>query len=76
MDTSGYKGWWPMRFFEGKKNGQMTGQEGFRNVMNGEECKPKDGWDGEPPYPTGDLHCRHVSGAYRRNYDLIDWEKN
>lgn len=63
MDTSGFKGWWPMRFFEGKgPGGQMQGQEGFRNVLTGQEFKPESGWDGEPPCPTGDLGCaRHAS---------------
>lgn len=76
MDTSGYKGWWPVRFFDGKKSGQMTGSEGFRNVLNGQEVQPEQGWDGEPPYPTGELsNVRHVSPAYRRNYDLIEWER-
>jgi hypothetical protein len=76
MDTSGYKGWWPVKFFEGKKDGKMTGSEGFRNVVNGEECQPEKGWDGEPPYPTGELsNVRHVSDAYRHGYDRIQWER-
>lgn len=79
MDTSGYGGWWPVKFFTGKgPGGQMQGQEGFRNVVNGQEIKPEDGWSTrELPYPTGDLsNCRHVSEAYRRNYDLIDWGRS
>jgi hypothetical protein len=75
MDTSGFNGWWPVKFFTGKKDGQMVGTEGFRNVMNGEECRPQKGWNGEPPYPTGDLHCRHTSRAYRDGYDRINWNQ-
>lgn len=77
LDTAGYGGWAPMRFFEGKgPDGQKMGREGFRNVVNGQEVKPEEGWNGEPPYPTGDLaNCRHVSSKYRRGYDQIDWNK-
>lgn len=78
-DTSGYKGWWPVRFFTGKgPDGQMQGQDGFRNVVNGQEVKPENGWNArELPYPTGDnANCRHVSAAYRHNYDQIDWGKS
>jgi hypothetical protein len=76
QDTSGYKGWWPMKFYEGKNpDGTQKGTEGFRNVENGQEVSPENGWNGSPPYPTGDLSsCRHVSDAYRHNYDLINWE--
>ena len=76
MDTSGFNGWWPVKFFDGKKGGQPVGTEGFRNVVNGEECRPEKGWDGDPPYPTGDLaHCRHTSHAYRDGYDRINWNQ-
>lgn len=79
LDTNGYNGWAEMKFFEGKgPNGEMRGVEGFRNVANGEEFKPEEGWSTrELPYPTGDLsNCRHVSTAYRLGYDRIQWEKN
>ncbi len=74
--TAGYEGWAPVQFFMGKgRDGQRIGREGFRNVVNGEECKPEKGWDGEPPYPTGDLSTvRHASDAYRRGYEEIRWE--
>ena len=77
-ETAGFAGWAPVKFFDGKgPDGAMKGTEGFRNVVNGEECKPEKGWDGEPPYPTGDMsNCRHVSSKYRQNFDSINWGKN
>lgn len=77
QDTSGYRGWWPMKFFEGKNpDGTKKGTEGFRNVENGQEVRPENGWNGEPPYPTGDLaSCRHVSKKYRQGYEQINWNK-
>jgi len=73
--TAGYQGWKEVKFFEGKDpDGKMTGSEGFRNIVDGREFIPENGWDGEPPYPTGEP-CRCASGAYRRNYDLIEWER-
>jgi len=72
IKTSGYEGWAPMKFFEGKgPDGELRGTEGFRNVVNGEECRPEKGWDGEPPYPTGDLTVRHASDAYRQGWERI-----
>jgi hypothetical protein len=78
LETTGFGGWAPVKFFDGKApDGSMRGTEGFRNVVNGQEVRPRQGWSGEPPYPTGDLsNCRHVSDKYRQNYDLIDWEKD
>jgi hypothetical protein len=74
--TYGFEGWKEVKFHDGKgTDGQMQGREGFRNVVNGEEFIPEKGWDGEPPYPTGELNCRHVSTLYRQNYDQIQWEK-
>lgn len=79
LETSGYKGWWEVRQYLGKdKNGVKQGKEVFRNMVTGEIFDPGErGWNGEPPYPTGDLaSCRHVSDAYRRNYELIVWDKD
>ena len=74
-DTSGFAGWKEVKFFEGKgPHGEMTGRDGFRNIVTGEECKPEKGWDGEPPCPTGDLAIvRHNSALYRENFEKIDW---
>lgn len=71
-ETSGYKGWKEVVYHEGKVNGQMVGREGFRNVINGQEFVPEGGWNGSPPYPTGDLtNCRHISDAYRQGWNRI-----
>lgn len=79
LETGGFKGWWEVRQYLGKdKNGVKQGKEVFRNMVTGEIHDPGEkGWDGEPPYPTGDLaNCRHISEAYRRNYDLIIWDRD
>jgi hypothetical protein len=63
-NTSGFKGWKEVNFFEGKKDGRMTGRQGYRNVTNGQEFIPEKGWDADPPYPTGELACsRHITGG-------------
>jgi len=74
-NTSGFNGWKEVKAFEGKdKDGQMVGDEGFRNIVTGQLYRPRDGWNGEPPAPTGDLACvRHVSDAYRKGYEGIKW---
>jgi hypothetical protein len=78
VETDGYKGWWPVKFYEGKNpDGSVKTSEGFKNVLNNQEVTPREGWNGAPPYPTGDLsNCRHVSEAYRRNYESINWERS
>jgi hypothetical protein len=75
-ETAGYKGWAEVNFFEGKtKDGQMVGNQGFRNIITGQDYRPENGWDGEPPAPTGDLaNVRHVSDAYREGYERIKWQ--
>jgi hypothetical protein len=71
-DTSGYKGWVPAYFHEGK--GRPS--EGFKNVLTNEEVRPAKGHNGEPPYPTGEVaSIRHASDAYRRGWDQIRWDK-
>lgn len=73
--TAGYEGWKEVRFFEGKdREGNMIAQEGFRNIQNGEDFKPEEGWNGAPPYRTGELNM-HVSSLYRKHYDEIRWDK-
>jgi len=66
-----------MREFTGKApDGSMQGREIFRNVTNGQVAAPAEGWNGEPPYPTGDLpNCRHISMRYRENFDQIRWNQ-
>lgn len=72
-DTSGYKGWWPMKFFEGKDCfGVPQTSEGFKNVLTGQEVMPEKGHNGEPPCPTGDLATvRHSSDAYKAGWERI-----
>lgn len=75
-ETSGHKGWAEVKVFEGKtQDGQMVGDEGFRNIETGEMVRPRGGWNGEPPRPTGDLACvRHYpSPGFRKGYDGIKW---
>ncbi|MDI6752760.1 MAG: hypothetical protein QME78_00010 [Thermodesulfobacteriota bacterium] len=73
VETSGYGGWAPMKFFDGKApDGSMKGTEGFRNVVNGQEVRPEKGWNDSPPYPTGDLaSTRHASDKYREGWERI-----
>lgn len=87
LETAGYKGWWPMKKITGRdEHGNFKYREVFVNMARmreGQPCSrrfetfaPEEGWNGEPPYPTGESgSCRRVSEAYRRNYDLIRWEK-
>lgn len=78
ISTMGYRGWWPMMKAIGKgRDGKMKGKEVFRNMVTGETFDPGEkGWDGSPPYPTGDLgNIRHVSKAYRENYGKINWHR-
>lgn len=78
LPTSGYKGWLPLKFREGKSvDGTVRYSEGWKNVNDGYEHIPEEGHNGEPPYPTGDMPCvRHyASEAFRRNYDQIRWNK-
>lgn len=76
MDTAGYKGWIPLKFFESKRlDGTPKTTEGFRNVLTGQEVMPEKGHNGDPPAPTGDTgHIRHSSGAYKQNYEQIRWD--
>ena len=54
---------------------RTVGRQGYRNIVNGEACIPETGWDGAPPYATGDLApSRHNSDLYRQNYDQIRWD--
>lgn len=78
VETSGHKGWWPVKFYEGRNpDGSTKTSEGFKNVLTNQEVIPREGWNGEPPGPTGDLsNCRHVSEKYRQGYDLINWERS
>jgi len=78
LRTGGYEGWWPVKEFLGKTRDGQTKiyRESFRNMENGQVFHDaQKGWDGEPPYPTGDIAHIRPSDAFRANYDLINWEK-
>lgn len=69
-DISGFGGWYPMRRLTGrviKEDGTKVEQteEVFANVVSGHIYQDKEkGWDGEPPWATGDLaHLRHGMGG-------------
>ena len=65
LNTAGYEGWWPMRIATAKTGpGEFASKEVFRNMATGEVHEPENGWNGEPPSPTGDLaHVRHGMGG-------------
>ncbi|MDI6754726.1 MAG: hypothetical protein QME78_10085 [Thermodesulfobacteriota bacterium] len=72
-ETSGYKGWWPMKVFTGTgSDGEPQGQECFKSVVDGKLVIPEKGWDDSPPYPTGDLaSVRYPSDKYREGWERI-----
>lgn len=82
LEESGYRGWWPIKVHVGKgQDGKLAGPEGFRNMFNGQVVVPEKGWNGEPPYATGDSGCvKTASDQYRENYDRIfgspPWERS
>ncbi|MDI6854407.1 MAG: hypothetical protein QME75_12480 [Deltaproteobacteria bacterium] len=71
LETSGYRGWWPMRRITGRDaQGNFKFVECFVNMARTRGRKfetvcPEDGWNGEPPYPTGELTAtaRHGGGS-------------
>ena len=63
LETSGYKGWWPMIEMTGRKRSAdgrriQVGREVIRNMVTGETVE---GWDSIPPCPTGETpaNVRH-----------------
>jgi hypothetical protein len=76
VETHGHKAWWEMREFMGQDgDGIKQSREVFRNMATGEVHAPEEGWNGEPPAPSGDLaQVRHNSDLYRENYDRIRWD--
>lgn len=75
-ETSGYRGWRPLRQITGQdESGNPESVQVFRNILTGEIHRDwGKGWNGSPPYPTGELNM-HTSDAFRKNYDLIRWDK-
>lgn len=69
LETSGYKGWWPMLEHKGRRVGvdgsrTQVGQPVLRNMLTGEICATEKGWDAEPPSPTGELLASVRHPAY------------
>ena len=67
-NTSGYKGWMPVLFSNGKGR---PPSEGFKNVLTNQEFRPPEGFNGEPPCPTGEPIPMHSTEAYRSGWDRI-----
>jgi len=67
-DVSGYRGWMPTNFHEGKDaSGRIITTPGFKNVLTDQEITGS-----EPPCPTGDLACvRHSGDAFREGWERI-----
>lgn len=79
MPESGYKRWREHTFFEGwNKDGTVKYREGWRNLLTDQEWTPPEGWNGEPPaHDHGDLaNISHYGDQYRKNYDLIRWDRD
>jgi len=70
-DTSGYRGWMPVYFSNGKGR---PPSEGFKNVLTNQEFRPPEGHNGEPPCPTGEIISYRPSDAYSAGWDRI-WGK-
>jgi len=69
--TSGYRGWMPVLFSNGKG---CRPSEGYKNVLTNEECRPPGGHNDAPPGPTGEVIPVHSTDAYREGWDRI-WGK-
>lgn len=68
LESSGYRGWWPMLQTTGRKilaDGRRVkvGQEVLRNMQTGEVVVSDKGWNAEPPRPSGDVDAsvRHLA---------------
>lgn len=69
LETSGYKGWWPMLMNVGRRvspDGRrvQVGREVLRNMVTGEIVATEEGWNAEPPAPTGELSASSRHPAY------------
>lgn len=82
LQTSGYKKYWPMRAFEGRRpDGSKITSEVFRDMTTGEIHRPVDqdgklaGWNGSPPpLPPGEKPVQGNSEEYSERYDLVKWD--
>ena len=73
LPTSGYKAWIPCQFKDGTAQ-RRPPQQGYKNAITNEEYTPPGGWNDPPPGLTGEK-IRTPSDEYRKNYDLIAWER-
>ena len=81
IETSGYKKYWPVKAFEGKRpDGSKITSEVYRDMTTGEIHRPMDadgnltGWNGSPPeIESGGKMPEKNSDLYRKNYNLIKW---
>jgi hypothetical protein len=72
-DTAGHKAWIPCLLKDGT-HGKRPPQESYKNAITNEEYTPPRGWNDPPPGLTGEK-VRTPSDEYRRNYELIRWER-
>lgn len=67
-----------MEFCGKDREGRKLVKFGFRNMVNGEfHCDPEKGWEGEPPYPTGEVAGLNTNlSLYAQNFDQIRWYRD
>jgi len=83
IQTSGYKKYWPLKAFEGRRpDGSKITSEVFRDMTTGDIHRPIDedgkmaGWNGSPPeLQPGEKIPERNNDLYKQNYDLIKWKK-
>lgn len=82
LQTSGYKKYWPVKSFEGKRpDGSKITAEVFRDMTTGEVHYPMDkdgrlmGWNGEPPpLESGEKPAQTNNEKYLERFDLIEFD--
>ena len=82
LQTSGYKKYWPLKAFEGKRpDGSKITSEVFRDMTTGDIHYPIDkdgnlqGWNGEPPpLPSGEKPAHTDNERYLKNYDMVKFD--
>jgi len=82
IETSGYKKYWPVKAFEGKRpDGSKITSEVYRDMTTGEIHRPMDadgnltGWNGEPPpLPSGEKPVQSNDEKYLKNYEVIQFD--
>ena len=82
LQTSGYKKYWPLKAFEGKRpDGSKITSEVFRDMATGAIHYPMDndgnltGWNGEPPpLPSGEKPVYSDNERYLKNYEMVKFD--